>query len=122
MQLLSRSSATILDHHAMLCIMDRQQTTRQVLAIATKVYRTHRLIVKAVPKGPTQRRYVELLRPRYSTTEDQDPGNKPDITEKMKLQQPATTTVTEQLLPRERQRNPCLPGGDEYSRDNFQKI
>ena len=36
----------------------------------------------------------------------------------MKLQQPATTTVTEQLLPRERQRNPCLPGGDEYSRDN----
>ena len=96
----------------------RNRQPRWVPAIVTKIYGTRSLNVKVVPKRPTWRRHVEQLRPRFSTEEGKDPGDKPDIREETKPQQPAPTTVTEQPPPRRRQRNPRQPDGDEYSRDN----
>ena len=71
----------------MLCIMvlDSLDNPSWVSTIVTKVYRARSPNVKAVPMGPTWRRYVELLWPRYLKKEDQDPDNKPDITEETNL-------------------------------------
>ena len=96
----------------------RNRQPRWVPAIVTKIYGTRSLNVKVVPKAPTERRHVEQLRPRFSTEEDKDPGDKPDIREETKPQQLTTTTVTEQPPPRKRHRNPRQPDRDEYSRDN----
>ena len=55
----------------------RNKQPRWVPAVVTKVFGTRTVNVRVVPKGPTWRRHIDQLRPRYGVNEDTDPGEDP---------------------------------------------
>lgn len=61
----------------------RDREPRWVPAIVTKRLGTRSLNVKVFPNGPTWRRHVEQLRPRYSSEEDLEPGEEPQLEPKI---------------------------------------
>ncbi len=96
--------------------------SRWVPAIVTKVYGARSVNVKVVPRGPTWRRHVEQLQPRYPTDDDANPGEEPQMATKVPPpvavplhDVPPPVPATTQRRPR---RNPRLPDGDEYGAHN----
>jgi hypothetical protein len=98
--------------------------SKWVPATVTKVYGTRSMNVRVVPRGPTWRRHVEQLRPRYSSDEDNNPGDTPDsVTQPDPAPTSTSPTAKAETAPtpsppRRRRRNPRLPDGDEYGPDN----
>jgi len=101
--------------YALYCGPRCNKQPRWVPATVIKVYGTRSVKVRVHPKGPTWRRHVDQLRPRYGVQHDADPGDEFEISAGTNEQQepPITTEITNR--PR---RNPRLPDGDEYGRHN----
>ncbi|XP_014663413.1 PREDICTED: uncharacterized protein K02A2.6-like [Priapulus caudatus] len=55
----------------------RDREPRWVPAIIKKRLGSRSVNVRVIPRGPTWRRHVEQLRPRYTSDEDYEPGEKP---------------------------------------------
>ena len=51
----------------------RDRDPRWVPAIVTKVHGTRSVNVRVIPRGPTWRRHLDQLRPRYGSDQDDDP-------------------------------------------------
>ena len=60
--------------YAEYCGPRRDKDPRWVPATVTKVLGTRSVYVRVHPRGPTWRRHIEQLRPRYGLDEDADPG------------------------------------------------
>ena len=60
--------------YALYCGPKRNKQPRWVPAVVTKVFGTRTVNVRVVPRGPTWRRHIDQLRPRYGVNEDTDPG------------------------------------------------
>ena len=87
---------------------------RQTVVI---VFGSRSVNVRVYPRGPTWKRHLEQLCPRYASKKDAETPE----------EIPCTTTTSQPLPipeapePRQqtfRQRNPRLPDGKEYARDN----
>ncbi|XP_067940370.1 uncharacterized protein [Watersipora subatra] len=61
--------------YALYCGPKRSNQPRWVPALVTKVYGQRSVNVRVWPRGPTWRRHVEQLQPRFSTEEDLHPGD-----------------------------------------------
>ena len=68
----------------------KEKQPHWVPAVVTKVYGTRSVNVSVYPRGPTWRRHIEQLQPRYTSDEDNDPGESPSVT--------ATTVPSEETL------------------------
>ena len=55
----------------------RDKEARWVPAVVTKRKGSRTVNVKVYPRGPTWRRHLEQLQPRYPSTEDDEPGDEP---------------------------------------------
>ena len=121
--------------YALYCGPRREKEARWVPAVVTKVFGTRSVNVRVFPRGGTWRRHIEQLRPRYGTQEDADPGGdvsaapmepflgSPTIevaTSMPDTQVPLLPTEEAKITaqPMQRHRNPRLPNGGEYTRDN----
>jgi transposase InsO family protein len=104
--------------YALYCGPRRQADPRWVPAVVTRVFGTRSVNVRVFPRGPTWRRHIEQLRPRYGVDQDSDPGD-PVILEDTSTTRPTATpetskpTVTRKsdIPPRPKRRNPRLPDG-----------
>ena len=56
-----------------------EKDPRWVPAVVTKVFGARSVNVQVYPKGPTWRRHIDQLRPRYGIEEDDDPGEVPKL-------------------------------------------
>ena len=94
----------------------RDRDPRWVPAIVTKVHGARSVNVRVIPRGPTWRRHLDQLRPRYGSDQDDDPCEIPTSflsTETL----PAGTDHASSSSSNQR-KNPRLPTGDEYGRHN----
>ena len=57
----------------------RNKKPRWVPAVVTKILESRTVNVRVYPKGPTWRRHIDQLRPRYGVVEDTDPGERPTL-------------------------------------------
>ena len=95
----------------------RDRDPRWVPAIVTKVHGTRSVNVRVIPRGPTWRRHLDQLRPRYGSDQDDDPCEIPTSvlsTETL----PAGTDHASSSSSINQRNNPRLPTGDEYGRYN----
>ena len=95
----------------------RDRDPRWVPAIVTKVHGTRSINVRVIPRGPTWRRHLDQLRPRYGSDQDDDPCEIPTSvlsTETL----PAGTDHASSSSSMNQRNNPRLPTGDEYRRHN----
>ena len=81
--------------YAMYCGPRRNRTPRWVPAKIIRVHGSRTVTVKVLPRGPIWCRYVEQLRPRHASTEDEDPGE-PTVASNT-----ATSTSSEASSPNE---------------------
>ena len=96
----------------------RDRDPRWVPAIVTKVHGTRSVNVRVIPRGPTWRRHLDQLRPRYGSDQDDDPCEIPTSvlsTETL----PAGTDHASSSSSMNQRNNPRLPTGDEYGRHNL---
>ena len=94
----------------------RDRDPRWVPAIVTKVHGTRSVNVRVIPRGPTWRRHLDQLRPRYGSDQDDDPCEIPTSvlsTETL----PAGTDHASSSSSMNQRNNPRLPTGDEYGRN-----
>ena len=63
--------------YALYCGPRKDKEPRWVPAIVTKVYGSRSVNVRVYPRGPTWRRHVDQLLPRYTSDEDNEPGDTP---------------------------------------------
>ena len=82
---------------------------RWVPAIVTKVHGSRSMDVRVCPRGPTWRRHIEQLRPRYGIEEDTEP---PEV-----IKLPGPDKGPEPIR-RPKRRNPRMPTGSEYGPGN----
>ena len=95
----------------------KDRDPRWVPAIVTKVHGTRSVNVRVIPRGPTWRRHLDQLRPRYGSDQDDDPCEIPTSvlsTETL----PAGTDHASSSSSMNQRNNPRLPTGDEYGRYN----
>ena len=98
----------------------RDRDPRWVPAIITKVHGTRSVNVRVIPRGPTWRRHLDQLRPRYGSDQDDDPCEIPTSvlsTETL----PAGTDHASSSSSMNQRNNPRLPTGDEYGRHNLRR-
>ena len=98
----------------------RDRDPRWVPAIVTKVHGTRSVNVRVIPRGPTWRRHLDQLRPRYGSDQDDDPCEIPTSvlsTETL----PARTDHASSSSSMNQRNNPRLPTGDEYGRHNLRR-
>ena len=98
----------------------RDRDPRWVPAIVTKVHGTRSVNVRVIPRGPTWRRHLDQLRPRYGLDQDDDPCEIPTSvlsTETL----PAGTDHASSSSSMNQRNNPRLPTGDEYGRHNLRR-
>ena len=98
----------------------RGRDPRWVPAIVTKVHGTRSVNVRVIPRGPTWRRHLDQLRPRYGSDQDDDPCEIPTSvlsTETL----PAGTDHASSSSSMNQRNNPRLPTGDEYGRHNLRR-
>ena len=98
----------------------RDRDPRWVPAIVTKVHGTRSVNVRVIPRGPTWRRHLDQLRPRYGSDQDNDPCEIPTSvlsTETL----PAGTEHASSSSSMNQRNNPRLPTGDEYGRHNLRR-
>ena len=89
----------------------RDRDPRWVPAIVTKVHGTRSVNVRVIPRGPTWRRHLGQLRPRYGSDQDDDPCEIPTSvlsTETL----PAGTDHASSSSSMNQRNNPRLPTGD----------
>ena len=70
----------------------RDRDPRWVPAIVTKVHGARSVNVRVIPRGPTWRRHLDQLRPRYGSDQDDDPCEIPTSFCLQKHFQPGLTT------------------------------
>lgn len=99
--------------YALYCGPKRTGQPRWVPATVTKVYGQRSVNVRVWPRGPTWRRHVEQLQPRYGMEEDQEPGEVPTQEQEIVPDEPP---VEETTLHRHRP-NPRHPIGEDYGAD-----
>ena len=73
----------------------RNKQPRWVPAVVTKVFGSRTVNVRVVPKGPTWRRHIDQLRPRYGVKEDTDPGEDSQLPSTDSPQDAAGTDTTD---------------------------
>jgi hypothetical protein len=113
--------------YALYCGPRRDRQPRWVPAVIKKSQGTRCFNVKVVPHGPVWRRHWEQLRPRYSSEEDNEPGDvaevseipidhpmeiaeKPPVAENLsKPTQEKTKSTVPDFIPRRSKRNPKPP-------------
>ena len=98
----------------------KDRDPRWVPAIVTKVHGTRSVNVRVIPRGPTWRRHLDQLRPRYGSYQDDDPCEIPTSvlsTETL----PAGTDHASSSSSMNQRNNPRLPTGDEYGRHNLRR-
>ena len=98
----------------------RNRDPRWVSAIVTKVHGTRSVNVRVIPQGPTWRRHLDQLRPRYGSDQDDDPCEIPTSvlsTETL----PAGTDHASSSSSMNQRNNPRLPTVDEYGRHNLRR-
>ena len=91
----------------------RDRDPQWVPAIVTKVHGTRSVNVRVIPLGPTWRRHLDQLRPRYGSDQDDDPCEIPTSvlsTETL----PAGTDHASSSSLMNQCNNPRLPTGDKY--------
>lgn len=104
--------------YALYCGPKRNRQARWVPAVVTKIFGTRSVNVRVSPRGPTWRRHIEQLRPRYGVEEDADPGDAPTLPTHHKNNK---QKQEEDDAPRHVKRpNPRLPmmTDDQYGPDN----
>ena len=92
----------------------RDRDPRWVPAIVTKVHGTRSVNLRVIPRGPTWRRHLDQLLPRYGSDQDDDPCEMPTSvlsTETL----PAGTDHASSSSSMNQRNNPRLPTGDEYA-------
>ena len=72
---------------------------RWILAVTVKVYGTWSVNARVLPRGPTWRRQVDQLRPRFGADQDKDPGDGPAKTMSAQFNQPQTDSPRIQVPP-----------------------
>ena len=98
----------------------RDRDPRWVPAIVTKVHGTRSVNVRVIPRGPTWRRHLDQLRPRYGSDQDDDPCEiPPSVLSTETL--PAGTDHASSSSSMNQRNNPRLPTGDEYGRHNLRR-
>ena len=98
----------------------RDRDPRWVPAMVTKVHGTRSVNVRVIPRGPTWRRHLDQLRPRYGSDQDDDPCEIPTSvlsTETL----PSGTDHASSSSSMNQRNNPRLPTGDEYGRHNLRR-
>ena len=63
--------------YALYCGPRRNRQPRWVPAVVTKAFGTRTVSVQVYPRGPTWRRHIDQLQPRYGVDQDTDPGEVP---------------------------------------------
>ena len=81
--------------YALYCGPKRNKKPRWVPAVVTKIQGSRTVNVRVYPKGPTWRRHIDQLRPRYGVNEDTDPGETPIIRSDKSIF--PSTTPTEEI-------------------------
>ena len=117
--------------YAVYCGPKRNRVPRWVPAVVSKVFGTRSVNVRVVPCGPTWRRHLDQLRPRYRSEEDLEPGELPSqsvATEpldrpSMEVKESTGTSETPKAVQesRPKRRNPRLPNDDQYGRHNLRR-
>ena len=92
----------------------RDRDPRWVPAIVTKVHGTRSVNVRVIPRGPTWRRHLDQLRPRYGSDQDDDPCEIPTSVLLSTETLPARTDHASSSSSMNQRNNPRLPTGDEY--------
>ncbi len=103
--------------YALYCGPRRNKEPRWVAATVTKVYGSRNVNVRVYPNGPTWRRHMDQLRPRYGVEHDSEPGI--DIDEATTDQ--CVPTIQEPRKQQKPRRNPRMPDGKEYGRHNLRR-
>ena len=98
----------------------RDRDPRWVPAIVTKVHGTRSVNVRVIPRGPTWRRHLDQLRPRYGSDQDDDPCEIPTSVLSPETL-PAGTDHASSSSSMNQRNNPRLPTGDEYGRHNLRR-
>lgn len=101
----------------------RNKSPRWVSAVVIKVHGTRSVNVRVLPRGPTWRRHIDQLRPRFGVDQDTDPGDEPAKTQ---FDQPTMDTpgIQEQPVRDERtqqprrRRNWRQPNDNQYGQHN----
>jgi transposase InsO family protein len=109
--------------YALYCGPKRNKEPRWIPAVVTKVFGSRSVNVRVIPRGPTWRRHLDQLRPRYPTSEDAEPGEAPDIA---KSQPPPVAPVPTNVQPpaipaKPIRKNWRLPTTDEYGKHNLRR-
>ena len=95
----------------------RDRDPRWVPAIVTKVHSARSVNVRVIPRGPTWRRHLDQLRPRYGSDQDDDLCEIPTSVLSTETLPAGTDHASSSSLMNQRN-NPRLPTGDEYGRHN----
>ena len=98
----------------------RDRDPRWVPAIVTKVHGTRSVNVRVIPRGPTWRRHLDQLRPRYGSDQDDDPCEIPTSVLSTETLSSGTDHASSSSSMNQRN-NPRLPTGDEYGRHNLRR-
>ncbi|XP_067939693.1 uncharacterized protein [Watersipora subatra] len=104
--------------YALYCGPRRDKGPRWVPAIVTKVFGARNVNVKVIPRGPTWRRHIEQLLPRYEVEEDSEPAygeKQQDGTGAEPHVSPSHSEVTNSRQP---WKNSRIPTGGEYGPEN----
>ena len=94
----------------------RDRDPRWVPAIVTKVHGTRSVNVRVIPRGPTWRRHLDQLRPRYGLDQDDDPCEIPTSvlsTETL----PAGTDHASSSSSMNQRNNPRLPKKKDFQKN-----
>ena len=108
----------------------RDKDARWVPAVIKKRRGSRCFDIKVVPRGPTWRRHLEQLKPRYATTEDAEPGEEPETHIHDSVGVPEVDVDVPEVdvdgpevdikppVAERAKRNPRLPTGNEYGEHN----
>ena len=99
--------------YALYCGPRRDKDPRWVPATVIKVFGSRSVSVRVHPRGPTWRRHIDQLRPRYGIEHDDEPAPV------METDQPVTPAISDVgEVPKPQRTNPRLPIGSEYGPEN----
>ena len=108
--------------YALYCGPKRNKSPRWIPAVVIKVFGTRSVNVRVLPRGPTWRRHIDQLRPRFGADQDNDPGDDPAETKRAQFDQqpkdaPRIQAQQAQEQPArlpQRRRNWRKPNEDQY--------
>ena len=95
--------------YALYCGPRSTKQPRWVPAVVTKVFGSRSVNVRVLPRGPTWRRHIDQLRPRYGVEHDDDPGEALTFTSPVPDRRYGDGTASRPARSLEKRRNPRLP-------------